>query len=226
MSGAAGAGSGSPGAPGFPGESGVPGESGFPDLDAALVARIEAVCEEGREYWFRFDADVRQHEWHPFVAADYGAVFEALVELRRPGLRFLEWGSATGVVAIMADLMGFDAYGIELDASLVRFSRDLARRSGSNARFAVGSFIPMGWQWKPRGGDDRRGTIGEGVSGYLELGLSLSDFDVVYAFPWMGEEGMMLDLMTSYGREDASLLLHTSEHGARLFRGGRLQNGE
>ena len=183
------------------------------------------MCEEGREYWHRFDAEVRQEEWHPFVAADYGSVYDALVSLRAPGLRFLEWGSATGVVTIMADLLGFDACGIELDANLVRVSRDLAARSASRARFVAGSIIPLGWKWKPADGDSRRGTIGDGTSGYLELGLSLSDFDVVYGFPWMGEEQMMLDLMRSYGRSDAILLLHTAEHGSRIFRGRHALDG-
>jgi len=190
------------------------------DLDASLQARIDSVCEEGRELWHRFDTDVRQDHWHPFVAADYDAVCSALHSLRSPGRRFLEWGSATGVITIVADLMGFDACGIELDDSLVRVARDLAKRAGSGARFAAGSFIPMGWTWKPRGADDRMGTIGDGPSGYLELGRAMSDFDVVYAFPWTGEEAMMLDLFRCHGHEHARLLLHSSEHGMRMYHRG------
>jgi hypothetical protein len=196
-----------------------------PTLDPDVGARIEAVCEEGRAYWHRFDAEVRQDSWHPFVPADYGCVLEALLPLRSPGRRFLEWGSATGVITNMADLLGFDACGIELDASLVSVGRGLAERSRSGARFAVGSFIPMGWEWKPRDGDGRLGTIGFGTSGYLELERSLSDFDVVYAFPWMGELPMMLDLMNAYGHVDAHLVLHTTEDGAKTYRGGRLVRG-
>ena len=189
---------------------------------SSVRARIDAVCEEGREYWHRFDAEVRQDSWHPFVAADYDSVRAALEPLYAPGRRFLEWGSATGVITIVADLLGFDACGIELDASLVRVARDLAERSGSGARFAVGSFIPMGWEWKPRGADARTGTIGHGPSGYLELGRPLSEFDVVYAFPWSGEEPMMLDLFRSHGHENACLLLHTCQDGVRMHhRDGR-----
>jgi len=156
------------------------------------------------------------------VAADYDAVRATLVSLRQPGRRFLEWGSATGVITIMADLLGFDACGIELDASLVDVGRDLASRWRSNARFAEGSFIPMGWEWKHSGGNGRHGTIGQGRSGYLELGRALDDFDVIYAFPWMGEEPMMLDLMRCHGREDAYLLLHTTQGGTKMYRGGRI----
>lgn len=195
-----------------------------PELDAATNARIDAVCEEGREFWHRFDADVRQDHWHPFVPADYDAVRKSLQSLRRPGRRFLEWGSATGVITIMADLMGFDACGIEFDSSLVTVARELAARVGSKARFATGSFIPMGWEWKPSDGDGRIGTIGDGPSGYLELGRALSDFDIVYAFPWGGEEPMMLDLFRCHGHEDARLLLHTTEYKARIYHRGRLES--
>ena len=192
------------------------------DLDGELGTRISALCEEGREFWHRFDHEVRQDDWHPFVPADYNAVLAALMPLRKPGRRFLEWGSATGVITIMADLLGFDSCGIELDSSLVDVGRDLASRWHSNAQFAAGSFIPMGWEWKLSDGDGRHGTIGRGPSGYLELGRSLDDFDVVYAFPWMGEEPMMLDLMRCHGREDAHLVLHTTQNGTRIYRGGKI----
>lgn len=193
----------------------------LPGVDAELRARIDAVCEEGRAFWRVFDTEVRQDHWHPFVAADYECVLDALVSLRQPGRRFLEWGSATGVITIMADLLGFDSCGIELDASLVRVGRELAERSDSKARFAAGSFIPMGWEWKPRDGDGRLGTIGQGPSGYLELGRALGDFDVVYAFPWGGEEPMMLDLMRSHGHQDARLVLHSNDYGVRTYHHGR-----
>lgn len=193
-----------------------------PALDHDLSARIDALCEEGRAYWHRFDHEVRQDQWHPFVAADYDAVRSALLSLRKPGRRFLEWGSAIGVITIMADLLGFESYGIELDPSLVEVSRELAARWESKARFAAGSFVPMGWEWRSSGGVGRHGTIGQGPSGYLALGRALEDFDVVYAFPWMGEEPMMIDLMRSHGGADAHLLLHTAQHGTRTYRGGRI----
>lgn len=190
-------------------------------VDAALRARLAMLSDEGWEIWNRFDTEVRQHSWHPFVAADYERVLTALLALRRPGTRFLEWGSATGVITIMADLLGFEAYGIELDPDLVAIARDLAERWDSGAQFAAGSFLPAGYRWKPRNGDDRIGTIGEGASGYVELGRPLEDFDVVYAYPWNGEEPMMHDLMRCYGGSGARLLLHGGTEGVRVFRDGR-----
>jgi hypothetical protein len=170
--------------------------------------RIAALIEEGRTLFEGFDADVRSRHFHPFIPANYDRVLAVLKDAYRPGLRFLEWGSATGVITIMADLLGYEAYGIELDAELVRTARELAARFDSGARFAVGSFLPTGYVWQTKDGDRRLGTIGHGASGYLELGRPLEDFDVVYGYPWSGEAPMMRDLMRQYGAPGARLILH------------------
>ncbi len=194
------------------------------EIDRSLLERLFALSEEGQDLWDRFDSEVRSQQWHPFVPADYGRVQAALVSLRAPGQLFLEWGSATGVITIMADLLGYEAYGIECDAKLVDVARRLAEKFGSRARFAVGSFLPTGYAFKPRDGDGRLGTIGDGASGYLELGHPLEDFDLVYAYPWGGEEPMMHDLMRSYGGKRARLLLHGSTGGVQVYREGRLES--
>ena len=188
------------------------------EVDAVLGARLTSLLEEGRTIWSRFDSDVRQQQFHPFMPSDYERVLRALLSLRGPGLRFLEWGSATGVITIMADLLGFEAYGIEIDPELVATARDLAERSESDARFAVGSFLPDGYEWKPDSGDGRLGTIGRGASGYPELGRGLEDFDLVFAFPWEGETPIMHDLMQRRAGSGASLLLYHSKEGIQVYR--------
>jgi hypothetical protein len=121
----------------------------------------------------------------------------------------------------MADLLGYEAYGIELDPELVDVSVAMATRYGSKARFTAGSFLPAGYTWSPRDGDGRMGTVGEGLSGYLQLGRPLDDFDLVYAFPWGGEEAMMHDLMRRYGAAHAGLLLNRVSGDVELFRRGK-----
>jgi len=191
--------------------------------DSALQSLLGRLVEEGRETWARFDRDIRLHRWHSFVPAEYERVLEALVALRRPDLRFLEWGSATGVIAVMADLLGYEAYGIELDESLVEIATGIASRYGSGARFAQGSFLPQGYVWRPRGGDGRLGTVGQGPSGYLKLGRALDDFDLVYAYPWAGEEAMMLHLMEAHGARDAGLVLQRVSGRVELLRRGKVK---
>jgi hypothetical protein len=187
-------------------------------MDDALRARVAELCAEGWRIWEQFDVDVRGRAFHPFVAADYEGVLAALLRHRGTGLKFLEWGSASGVITIMADMLGFEAYGIELDESLVTTARALATKFGSNAHFAAGSFLPAGYVWRPVGGDGRIATIGDGASGYRQLGHPLDDFDIVFGYPWGGEEPMMRDLMTRYGGSRALLLLNTVNGGVEEYR--------
>lgn len=189
--------------------------------EAQLDGRLDALIADGWAIWERFDRPDRATEFHPFVPADYDVVRAALLRLRAPGQRFLEWGSATGIIAIMADLMGFEAFGIELDGSLVAIAREVAARHGSAARFVVGSLLPAGYRWRGRDGDSRRGTIGDAISGYGELGHSLDDFDILFGYPWDGEAELMRDLMQQFGRRDALLLLYDTNQGVRQYRGGR-----
>ena len=197
----------------------TPPDSTAPLLEPALRARLDALLDEGWELCDRFDTDVRQKEFHPFLPADYEEVLEALLPFRGPGVRFLEWGSANGVITIMADLLGFEAYGIELDGDLVVQARALAQRTGSRARFAAGRFLPSGYRLNRGGEKDRLGTIGTGPSGYVELGIPLDDFDLVFGYPWSGEEPIMLDLMSRYGRADARLLLAKTSGGVKSMLG-------
>lgn len=190
--------------------------------NGALDRRLDALCADGWEIWQRFDDTFRSRHFHPFVPADYDVARNLLSSLRASGRRFLEWGSATGIITIMADMMGFEAYGIEIDASLVATACEAASRHRSAARFVVGSFLPAGYRFRTRDGDGRTGTIADGPSGYFQLGRALEDFDVVFGYPWNGEEAVMLDVMQRYGRSDALLLLYDSDNSVQVYRGGRV----
>lgn len=191
------------------------------ELEAPLRRSLNELYDEGQRIWEQFDREVRQQEWHPFVNANYATVESALLPFRGKAQRFLEWGSATGVIAIMADLLGFEACGIELDANLVDIAHELADRFDSNARFAAGSYLPTGYVYRSPTGDSRLGTIGEGPSGYLALGKQLDDFDLIFAYAWSGEEPIMLDVIQRYGSRDAYFLLLTGQ-GMRVYQGGKL----
>jgi hypothetical protein len=180
------------------------------ELDPELNVRLAELADEGRRLWHRFDLEVRRRGFHSFVPADYDAVLLALLELRAPGLRFIELGSATGVVTIMADLLGYEAYGIEIDPTLVRSARRLAATYESNAKFAVGSFLPGGFSYEPRDGA-LRGIGEDSRSGYAALGRGLDEFDVVYGYAWPGEEDVLVDMVRAYGSAGARLLLYHAD---------------
>lgn len=185
-------------------------------LENDLQTKVARLIAEGEKLAQAFDRSVRQKNWHPFVAADYNVVLRELLRLRRPGATFLECGSATGVVAIMADLLGFDACGIESDASLVAIARQLASEYGSDARFAHGSFLPDGYQYRDARGDPRLGTLTEAPSGFPQLGRSLADFEFVFAYPWAGEASLIKDLMERHGGANSQLLLYGATGEKRI----------
>lgn len=193
----------------------------LPVLDDALRAKLHALCEAGWTFFEHFDRTVRERGFHSFIASEYEVVQEALVAHRAPGLTFLELGSASGVITIMADLLGYQASGIELDLSLTATSREMAARFGSSARFVNGSFFPSGYTFHGADGEVRTGTMGAGTSGYLELGRALDDFDVVFGYPWGGEEPVLLDLMKRYGNPESLLLMHSVNDGVLAYRGGK-----
>lgn len=193
----------------------------LPPLDRSLTARLDALCEDGWELFERFEREVRDKRFHPFVAADYALVRAALTAHRAPGLRFLEWGSASGVITIMADLLGYEASGIELDGTLVAMARELAARFDSRATFVEGSFLPSGFAFTPRDREPWTATTRSGESGYVRLGRALDDFDVVFGYPWGGERPMMRTLMKRYGNPEALLLLHDVDAGVEAFRSDR-----
>ncbi len=199
---------------------GVP-TSHLPAVDAALRARLTDLCTEGWAFFERFDREVREKEFHSFIASEYEVVLDALIAHRAPGRTFLELGSASGVITIMADLLGYEAAGIEIDTSLVAAARALATRFDSQARFVAGSFFPSGHTFRTKDGDERTGTMGAGVSAYLELRKALDDFDVVFGYPWGGEEPVMMDLMKRYGNPASLLLLHGVNDGVKGYRGGK-----
>lgn len=183
-----------------------------------LRARLDALYEDGWDHFQQFDAEVRRNSFHPFVPADYNEVEKLIAPVAREGLRFLEWGSGSGVITIMADLLGCEAWGIELDARLVEVARGLARKHGSDARFVAASFLPAGYQYVDPDGGHRTGTLGDGPSGYIEMGRALDDFDVVFGYPWHGEEPVMRDVFRRYGNPDATLIIFPG--GTRPVPGG------
>jgi hypothetical protein len=203
-------------------------------LNSATRLRIAALIEEGHALFDQFDRSVRDKAFHPFVPADHDIVLETLMTLREsPGRRhrsgppsFIELGSGHGVITIMADLIGFDAVGIELDGKLVDTARELAARHDSRARFVAGSFLPTGYKWKAKSGDNRMGTIGSGPSGYLELGRPLDEFDIIYVYPWVGEAPIVRDLVRRYADPSARLILMDAVDGVDVTTVGEMARVE
>lgn len=137
-----------------------------------------------------------------FVPGDYRYAFQILQWLLGAkavgsGAAFLEWGSGQGMVTILASLLGFDAVGVEIDAALVKESRELAARYDTRARFEHGSYEP--------------GPPSLAV-------VAARQRAVVYVYPWPGEEPKFLRLFAETADAGALLLMCLGPEDIRAYR--------
>lgn len=177
---------------------------------ASLLTEMQSMWTWAEEIWDRYQHD---HNFHGFVAADYAVVFDALLDLRGRAVTFLEMGSGLGVVTIMASRLGFQAYGIECEAGLVDWSRILAEKYGPDAVFAEGSFIPHQYCWTGRLSDELERTDVAAPAAYDDLDMELRDFDLIYAYPWPGEQRLFRDIVKQFGSPNARLLCYDVRDG-------------
>jgi hypothetical protein len=157
-----------------------------------------------------------------FVPSDFELAYRALVQIRTSrlttGRRFVEWGSGIGAVTCLAVLAGYDAYGIEIEPALVAIAEDLAFDHNIDTQFALGSFVPQGAEphldWT--GGVTWLST--SGPDGYAELELDPDDFDMVFAYPWPGEEQVIFDMFADCAAVGTLLLTYHGQEGLQLNR--------
>ncbi len=192
------------------------------DLSAdrgALPADVRAFLGEADRRIERFQRDCRVPA---FVPSDYPGAYGILRALSEsgaaPGGLFCEWGSGFGVVACLAALLDFDAYGIEIDPALVDEARRLAADFSLPAEFVCGSFIPAGAE-RSVGGDDRFAWLTTTAGGTeAEWDLGPADFDVVFAFPWPDEEEVIPTLFHRHAAPGAVLVTYHENQDFRVRR--------
>ncbi len=162
-----------------------------------------------------------------FVPSDFVTVYHALRAITEanlaPGTSLCEWGSGFGVVASLAAMLEFNAYGIEIERSLVDASQWLADDFGLPVEFVHGSFVPSGAEAdaEEAHADNNAESfwlVTDADDAYDELGLDPNDFDVVFAYPWPGEECLITSLFEKYAAEEALLLMYDQFDSVRLRR--------
>ena len=157
-----------------------------------------------------------------FVACDFVMVDRALGEIVEqrlaPGPIFCEWGAGFAVAAGLAALHGMGSYAIEIHRDLVDAAQRLLQDHMIDVEIVQGSLVP-------EGGDE---IVDEMASqdwlktnehpAYDELGIDASDIDLIFAYPWPGEEGLIEALFDAFAAEGALLLTYHGMNEMKLQR--------
>jgi hypothetical protein len=169
-----------------------------------LARPLEAVIAEVR----RRQATFADQDLGDYVGSELPAVHRVLSRIRRTGLAkgpiFCEWGSGLGGVCGVAALNGFSAVGIEIQGRLVAAARLLANELSLPITFAEGTFLLPGDE-DLTAGTSRTGLLFE-TTAWDELELVPEDCDVVFAYPWPGEESCVDQVFARHASPDALLV--------------------
>jgi hypothetical protein len=191
---------------------------------------VSVVPDNVRE--FLADADARIEAWMAdqarkkplgFVPSDFEAVYATLHDLTERGLAtgrsLLEWGSGFGTVASMSTWLDFDPHGIEIHRDLVEQAEQLAADHELPVQFHYGSFVPRDGEPLTDAVPDSH-WLESGRPVYEDIGLTIDDFDVVFAYPWPGEEEVTADIFDHYAQTGALLVTYHGYEGVLVRRKG------
>ncbi len=144
-----------------------------------------------------------------FVRSERATVDRVLTRIQAEGLArgavFCEWGSGLGGVCGVAALNGFTPFGIEIRRNFVESARALAENLDLAMVFAEGSFLLPG-------DEDLTDPVTLHTEltfdsrAWDELDLAPADCDVVFAYPWPGEESIVDGAFARHASPEALLL--------------------
>ncbi len=150
-----------------------------------------------------------------FLPADYALVYRAMDELQKNypllGNRFCEWGSGLGTATCLAGLLGFDAYGIEIEPELAKRAHALAAAHHISARFLESSYLPEGFDFlKTQGGREllKPSKAASKSYCYEDQDWQLEEVDLFYVYPWPAEQESNLELFETLAAEGAYMICY------------------
>jgi hypothetical protein len=192
------------------------------------VARLIDTCSRG---WERFFADNDDHQAPRFVPSVPEMVFSALKAVTQrnlpPNRVFCEWGSGFGTATCMASLLGYEAYGIEIEEELVRLSRAIARRLGIPVEIICTSMFPEGYE-SYSGVGGTKGVTPESFSDpddegrrplrYDGMAIDVAEIGLFFAYPWPEEQELIQELFDAVAVEGAILIAYYNARKICVYR--------
>jgi hypothetical protein len=109
-------------------------ETPFTPSPLPLPPTAEGIIAEGLRRAKKIDV-------FDFVPSNYRAVWAVLAAMPRG--RFCEWGSGMGIVTALAEMLGFDACGIEIAPPLAEASSRLLADFGLASPIHCGSYLEL-----------------------------------------------------------------------------------
>jgi hypothetical protein len=188
------------------------------------VARLIATCSRG---WERFFAD-NDDQAPRFVPSVPEIVFAALKEVTAqhlpPNRVFCEWGSGFATATCMAALLGYKAYGLEIEAELVSLSRAIARRLRIPVEIICTSMFPKGYgSYSGVGGaelvkPESFSHPNRSPLRYDGMDIDIADIGLFFAYPWPEERELMQELFDAVAAADAILVAYYTDKKVGVFR--------
>lgn len=189
---------------------------------STMLAEAEKRCDAF------FDAGL-DRRYPRYLPSNPEKVFVAIATLKESGwLRgnlFCEWGSGFGIATCMASMIGFEAYGIEIEDGLVELSTQLAHDLNIPAEYLCTSYLPEGYEeCEGIGGKDllppQATTSGGATIDTTPTydGLDPDEVDLFFVYPWPGQEEFMMDLFDEIASEDAILLIYQADGETNAYR--------
>jgi hypothetical protein len=157
-----------------------------------------------------------------YVACDFEYVWHGLQALSRSNLvqgrTFVEWGCGFGVVSGLAWLSGFSAVGIEAESFLVDEGKKLLARHRIEAELWHGNFLPSHAEELAEHQADHPSMHHPVPAAYGLHDTDVSDFSLVFAYPWPGEEFFQLEVFREFAGDQTVLLMFRGPYQIELYR--------
>ena len=193
------------------------------------AVRLIATCSRGWERFFA-DHDDQAPRFVPSVPERVFAVLEEITRRHLPPARvFCEWGSGFGTATCLAALLGYEAYGLEIDEELVILSRAIARRLGIPVTILCTSLFPEGYA--ASAGGDKTALVtpasvrthhdtpeARGPLRYDGMASAIVDIGLFFAYPWPEERALMRQLFEAVARVGALLVVYHTDTDIRVWR--------
>ena len=170
--------------------------------------------------------DTEQNKKVPrYIPSNPVALYRTLEFVTRESLPlgrvFCEWGSGFGVGACMAAMLGYEAYGIEIEQSLADASKALIDECGiDDVTILNTSYLPDGFEsYAAVGGEELvlpesfsdRGEGFDGIPIYDGMPHATDEIDLFFVYPWPGEQEFMQQLFDAVAGEGAILLTNLED---------------